>query len=507
MRYVRTLIDMLGLHYRGHSFLQWLGSGAGDDATEEQKLWFGLFAMGFIMQFRDLNAYHTSYGADEGLDRQRRALSAHAAEDMTHSRLFVMDSGTLGWARLTGWRPSQVLHWLFTNPATEPDRARTARLNRLLINASDPVIRFSVVEAVETSGNACFTQAVVPARQFAAASGRELMYWGDYHLERESGHAAGEDESAFDDVALTESQRVAATYAVTEVFQLFEEQNDDFFRLTQQAISCGGLDYLAGLPVEAPPHDDMGAAAVERLLTPGAPHPAQREILDCLTGACSALSASARVLLHSSRDGPDTGTARLRTGLLLSVLDDLAWPTYVRHVLPYGTSAHTAERAVNRLAARLGAVTPCHETDWAALDLDEHVPHPLERTLEFLYLDEVTEPSRDMRAVVTAQLASRSTPLQRYWTVVALHALTNLRRKTLAELARVSVPGLLESLPYLRGAAGRRIPSMAPDPRADAVRFAALPADSSTVTSVCAAVSAIAETVERSLRIIAEVRP
>jgi hypothetical protein len=89
-----------------------------------------------------------------------------------------------------------------------------------------------------------FTQFVVPARQFKERTGRELVYWGDYHLERETGHAAGDDESAFEDVVLNPAQRTEATQAVVQVFQLFEHQNDNFFGLTQEAVACGGFEQL-----------------------------------------------------------------------------------------------------------------------------------------------------------------------------------------------------------------------------------------------------------------------
>ncbi|HMI94701.1 MAG TPA: hypothetical protein VK509_25175, partial [Polyangiales bacterium] len=240
MKQVLPVIDYWRDRIEDHPLHTWLAT-PGEHARPEQRLWFALYFTNFIMYFRELNVYHISYGEDRKLDQQREAISAHADEDMTHSRMFMRDLRTLGWDELLGWRPSELYYWLFLSEVNESLRRRVTQITKLVIEAEDPVVRFAVVESIETCGNALFRHTDKLASEYTAATGKELIYWGAFHLARETGHAV--DDDAFEDVELTEEQREAAKRRAIRIFELIDEQNSDMLRLAQETISQGGFEY------------------------------------------------------------------------------------------------------------------------------------------------------------------------------------------------------------------------------------------------------------------------
>jgi hypothetical protein len=198
---VMKVVDEWRDRIEDHPLHHWLV--ADDGVQPERKLWFSLYFANFIMYFRELNLYHISYRDDRSLDAHRESLSAHADEDMTHSKLFMRDFKTLGWDDLLGWRPSEVLHWLFSSEVNAHLRRRTTAITKLVIEAQDPMVRYAVVESIEACGNALFRHTERVAERYAARTGRELVYWGAFHLARETGHAV--DDDAFDGVVLSPS--------------------------------------------------------------------------------------------------------------------------------------------------------------------------------------------------------------------------------------------------------------------------------------------------------------
>lgn len=153
-----------------HPLHSWL-SEPDEHVEDERKLWFSLYFANFIMYFRELNLYHISYGANRDRDPLREALSRHADEDMTHSRLFVKDFRTLGMDKTLGWQPSQVLYWLNSSQINDPLRRRTSELTKLVASSEDPKILYPVVESFEVCGHALFKHMAVLAERITHRTG------------------------------------------------------------------------------------------------------------------------------------------------------------------------------------------------------------------------------------------------------------------------------------------------------------------------------------------------
>ena len=502
MRQVMQVVDEWRERIEDHPLHRWLVA-TDDGVAPEDKLWFSLYFTNFIMYFRELNLYHISYGRYRDADPQRAALSAHADEDMTHSRLFMRDFKTLGWDDLLGWRPSEVFHWLFSSPVNEALRRRTTAITKLYIEAQEPAVRYAVVEAVEACGNALFRHTKELADRYTARTGRELIYWGEHHLARETGHAVEDDaEGEFETLELTPAQRDAAIRRVVRAFELIDEQNSDMLRLAQETLSQGG--FAARRARYAPPAHVPAVDGVEPFdyhFWPADPHPSQQPVHEALGRCVRRVHSSGALSFFDPGEVTDIEEtlARLRLALLFIATDTTGTPTVYRYMVPYPHPTDAAQRAVNRLAQRFGRRAAMLYVDWNSLDLDERLGWPVSRTLEFIYLDRATETHRDLRAVITHHIDVTTDPVLRYWTIVALKALTATYAEAIGALAARAEKELGRPLPYLSLKLNPEPPDLEPDPEADAVRFETLPIDEETARRAVALVEEIHAAVQRRL--------
>lgn len=503
MQQVLRVVDEWRERIEDHPLHRWL-IAENDGVRPEDKLWFSLYFTNFIMYFRELNLYHISYGERRDDDAQRAALSAHADEDMTHSRLFMRDFKTLGWDDLLGWRPSEVFHWLFSSVVNEPLRRRTTAITKLYIEAADPAVRYAVVEAVEACGNALFRHTKQVADRYTARTGRELIYWGEYHLGRETGHAVEDDaDGDFEHLELTPAQRTAAIRRVVRAFELIDEQNSDMLRLAQETISQGSFTgrrhRFAAPPVEVAAVE--GPETFDYHFWPTAPHPTQQPIAATLKRCVQQVHDSGALSFFDADEVGDTdeALARLRLALLFIATDTTGTPTVYRYMVPYPFPTTPGERAINRLAQRFGQRASMLYVDWASLGLDDRLQWPVSRTLEFIYLDRATESHRDLRAVITHHIDATTDPVLRYWTIVALKALTATYAEAIGGLATRVEKEIGRPLPYLSLKLNPQRPDLEPDPQADAVQFEAIEVDDDTARRAVALIEEIHQAVQLRL--------
>lgn len=483
MRHVLDAIDQWRDRIERNPLHGWLTSRSSADGAVETRLWFALYFVNFIMYFREMNRYHISYESPVSpspppeFERVAEAISEHAREDMTHAHLFMRDFESLGWDELLDWKPSEVLHWLFTSDLTESLRRRTVTIARLCIEAEDPIQRYAVIEAIEACGHALFRRTAELAAEYTNKTNTRLIYWGDHHLAKETGHVADDGEvDGLLDVRLTKEERGSAIWRATRIFELIDEQNSDMLRLAQETLSQGGFAYRAerynrpNMRIET--HE--GPEVFDFHFWPGTPDPSQRPILETLRACTDEVTESG--LLDYFDDVPDVATAmrRLRRVLLYTATDTTSTPTVYRHMLPYSIPTTAEERALNRLARRFGRRAPLLYIDWHRLGMDDLLGWPMSRMLRFVYLDADTESHRQLRAIITHHIDRTTDPVLRYWTIVALKSMTALYAEPIARLAtRVEAETGLH-LPYLSLKLLTDGIEMDPDPEADAVRFEGL---------------------------------
>ena len=119
-----------------------------------QRFVFAPLFANFILGFSDLNRWFLRY--PEPRDGYEAAINAHTEEDETHSALFLEDWRELGFdARARVGRRGHdglVLH----GTQTEVFRRYAMRLTRMCVETPDPLVRFGMMEAIETCGHVFF---------------------------------------------------------------------------------------------------------------------------------------------------------------------------------------------------------------------------------------------------------------------------------------------------------------------------------------------------------------
>jgi hypothetical protein len=503
MERILRVIDYWRNRIEDHPLHTWLVTPE-ELERPEQKLWFALYFTNFIMYFRELNLYHISYGAERGRDDQREAISAHADEDMTHSRLFMRDLRTLGWDELLGWRPSELYYWLFLSEVNESLRRRVTQITKLVIEAEDPAVRFAVVESIEACGNALFRHTDKLAADYQAATGRELIYWGAFHLARETGHAV--DDDAFEQMELTDEQLEAARRRAIRIFELIDEQNSDMLRLAQETISQGGFEYRRGIHA-APPRwvpTIPGPEVFDFNFWPDTDaHPSQREVQQTWRRCRAALRGSEHMKFFAA-DSLEEAIAKLRFAVLYSATDTCGTPTVYKYMLPYPIPVDARQRAINRLSRRFGRRAAMLFVDWQSLGLDECLEWPVSRTLEFIYLDKATDPHRDTRGIITHHIDVTVDPVLRYWTIATLKGLTETYATATGHLADRVVRETGLDLPYMTLRLRPDAVDLEPDPEADDIQFWRLAVSAQTAEQGVALVTGIYEQILRRLDAMVE---
>jgi hypothetical protein len=472
MKQVLEVVEAWRERIEEHPLHKWLAE-EGDGVAPEQKLWFGAYFINFIMYFRELNHYHIAYAREAGQELFRSALTTHADEDKTHSRLFLKDFKTLDWDSLLGWKPSSVFQWLYSSPLSEGLRRRTSELTKLVIRAQEPVVRFAVVEAIEACGNALFRNTTRVAERIRRQSGRELVYWGHFHLGRETGHV--EQENLFHEVVLAPAQRELARECAVRVFELIDEQNTEMLELAQATLAEGGFSARSqrfSLPVADFPTVES-PQPLDFHFWPRQPSSSQQPVLEVLARCDNAVRTSER-LRFFQYEGLEDAVWKLRALVLYMMTDVTGTDTVYKSMVPYREPQGAQERAINRMARRFGQRSHMLYADWQSLDLDEVLRWKPSRTLEFIYLDKASEASRDMRAVITHHIDLHPEPLLRYWTLLTLKTLTAAHGETFRVLAQRVEEQLGRPLPYFMLRDNPDSPLLSPDAEADAIQFETL---------------------------------
>lgn len=444
MKSVLMLMNSMGRSFEENPLLKWLRESESD---VERKLWLGIFSAPFVMHFSDLNRYHISYGDEAAGDRHRTVLNQHAAEDMTHSELFVKDFSTLGWEQHFGSSP-RLMDFLYTHPDLAQLRAAIAELTSLVIHSQDPAARFAVVEAIEASGNGLFRHTAPLALEYRKRTGKELVFWGDHHLTLENGHTMTSDEEAFAGLRLDKQRRAQVTTAATETFRILDDLGYEMMRLVQDAVE------RTGLPDISTAHDTSPKDSKAATLTKAHPwcqsstlHPSHGPTAQALAELVASAERSA-LTLHLREAAHSASFAALRRFMPALALDVCARRTLYDHTLPFRRPLDHAQRRVGTLARLIGPSTASLFTDWQNLDMDGHLQWSATDCLRYLFLEPGTEPVRALHATLTRHFTADDINVW-LWAAAAASALSIAFNNALAGLGRAVQDAEGLSLPFL----------------------------------------------------------
>ena len=168
------------------------------------------------------------------------AINAHTEEDETHSALFLEDWRELGLDAQLGWGVEDTMAWYYTAPETEVFRRYAMRLTRMCVETPDPLVRFGMMEAVETCGHVFFGHTAPLAAELSRRTGAALRYFGPYHLARETGIVDRRRRPLRDRRRSPPEQRRRALALVEEVFAMFTVKNDHLLAYASGDHGGGG---------------------------------------------------------------------------------------------------------------------------------------------------------------------------------------------------------------------------------------------------------------------------
>jgi len=272
--------------YEKHQLWTLLEAGHGASSSLHLLQQFAPAIGYFILSFRDINDFVLPY--ENPTDALRLAINNHAVEDSTHYRLFLEDWEKLGGDRLLdpynhlipvpntqqdhrlaatetyhdGLSASlRVLSFLWSDAANKHNRKLLFQLTKLLNLTEDPIIRFAAIEAVEQTGLVMFratsalVKEIVSDKKHAEIQ-KEYRYFGEYHLDLETGHLVNQDgdsssdeeteetndkpnkitcacesDVAFKILPLDEKQHEQCVKVVDDVYLMFSEWLDGIYTM------------------------------------------------------------------------------------------------------------------------------------------------------------------------------------------------------------------------------------------------------------------------------------
>lgn len=148
----------------------------------------------WVFGFMDLNGRLLRYPADEASrDPYKRAINAHLDEDANHWVFYVQDLRRL---RLDRSLPfTEVLRFLWGED-TPGQRTAVYRLAALAARAADPLLRYSLVLALESLAHLVFETLRRVSEPFSRRSGVDLIYIASEHADLEPGHLTRQTDGA-----------------------------------------------------------------------------------------------------------------------------------------------------------------------------------------------------------------------------------------------------------------------------------------------------------------------
>lgn len=194
----------------------------------QQRLAFAPCMSHFIMSFTDFNKYVFRVENCQSNQKIQEMINEHTKEDESHSPWFLVDLELLKLNPIKSF--TDVLEFIW-GEETKITRQITYQVAGLTLQA-EPIVKLAAIEALEAMGNVFFTASSRVTSELRSITKKEYVYFGESHLEVETGHTMGtsEVESCFAEIELTEEQQKQAFYVVEEIFKVFSEWTYELLR-------------------------------------------------------------------------------------------------------------------------------------------------------------------------------------------------------------------------------------------------------------------------------------
>lgn len=205
---------------RAHPFYQWVRQDQ-HSPTERLQRFVPMWVMD-ILGYRDLTKYALTYA--HPVSAAEHAVNAWAARLSKHSGLFLSDWQALGLDQLLGHMASGTLEWLFLDPDMDLHRQNMIEFAEIALQHRDPVLRWWMMVALESTGEEFFTQTRPLALAAETETGARLNYLAGRHDPPATAHNTGGVADGTPPASLTDDQLELAKNITDHVFDSMERQ-------------------------------------------------------------------------------------------------------------------------------------------------------------------------------------------------------------------------------------------------------------------------------------------
>ena len=232
MHEVLRFVEECTAQQRNNPLISWLSDESVPDRDRLMR-WLPCAAP-WVFGFMDLNGTLLRYSAEEAdQDPYKRAINAHLDEDANHWVYYIHDLRVLGLDRALPF--PDVLQFLW-GEETRSQRMATYELTALAASATEPLLRYSLILALEALAHMVFETLRHVSEPFARQSGLELIYIAKEHADREPGHLTSQADSVEADMqaeVLDEQTRRRALDIVGRVCDVIGDRWTEMFRSGQ----------------------------------------------------------------------------------------------------------------------------------------------------------------------------------------------------------------------------------------------------------------------------------
>jgi hypothetical protein len=232
MQEVLRFVEQCTAQQRSNPLIAWLSDESVPDRDRLMR-WLPCAAP-WVFGFMDLNGTLLRYTAEEAReDPYKRAINTHLDEDANHWVYYIHDLRVLGLDRALPF--PDVLEFLW-GEETRSQRMATYELTALAASATEPLLRYSLILALEALAHLVFETLRHVSEPFARQTGLELIYIAKEHADREPGHLASQIDSTEADMqaeVLDEDTRRRALDIVARVCDVISDRWTEMFRSGQ----------------------------------------------------------------------------------------------------------------------------------------------------------------------------------------------------------------------------------------------------------------------------------
>ncbi|HWN66676.1 MAG TPA: hypothetical protein VNM90_03490 [Haliangium sp.] len=440
-------LDRLAHQLAEHPLCEWMTSAPLEDARRHYDPF--LVMMGWIINFRYYNEMYLAYDLtaapeDDELTMLKQVINEHVQEDRTHVRMFLQDIRQLELAEL--WRlqePSSLLWTMWVSPMLDDMRAGVSERVAAVVAEEDawPVYRYLHIEQVERDGNLMFSAAHRSTDRVVAQRHPNPIYFGEHHLDRETGRLGG--EAFFEQVTLSPEQTARARglldykhslslrlYDAMHRFVVAAEKHPfsgDLLRNEQeQSLSHVRRrieDHQAGR-IETPRWTIRPDACSEQSELIGAWHRHHADFVD-------------HPFARRCREaGPGEVGFVLRCAALLLANRITALHTFYLHDCRVEEGSGAGAREVDFIRRMFATEAETFFHDWDVLEMDRRIPWPAADMLEWWFLDRTYgRPEIQTLHEWRRQVLRVNDPIGKYWAIMSVHIMSRAFFGCVAPLA------------------------------------------------------------------------